>query len=235
MRKIGIFILIIFLSGCATASYRVAPVFEKYFDTPKTITMVPPDIKIHRLTAGGIPELVDEWSDDAKKKIVRLLKDELDIFRSVKVSLTDEGNLGEKDRDFLKEEKGLFYAVAYSIIMHTYSPENTFKHKLAHFDYTMGSEISALSDITGGDVLLFCSGTNYIWTAGRVALSVFAAVVSGSMLMPGPEWFIAALVDAKTGNIIWFNYISMPGDLRNEEVDKKVIKAVFSSFPAKYK
>jgi hypothetical protein len=41
------------------------------------------------------------------------------------------------------------------------------------------------------------------------------------------------LVDVKTGDVVWFNYIPMPGDLRNKEVDRKLIKKLFSDFPKK--
>lgn len=241
MRKTYVFVFLLLLSGCAT-TYRTNLRFEDYFcaQRPKTIAIMPPDIKIHRLTAGGVSELVDEWSDEATEKVVNLLIQQINSFRSLTVSSFKIEYLNEEKRSFLKEQRGLFNAVSYSIISHTYLPESTFSHKIAHFDYTLGHEIAPLSEIANADTLLFCSGRNYIWTSGRVVLSTFGLLIGAatgvSVIVPaGPEWLVVSLVDAKTGDVVWFDFVAMPGDLRNEEVDRKHIKRIFSSFPEKWR
>lgn len=228
------------LSGCATANFRTNQKFEGFFSSQKNVAIMPPDIKINKLSAGGVPELVDEWSDDAKGKILAILTKELSLFPSMKVSLIKDFEMQESAKYSLKEQQGLFRAVADSIIIHTYLPESTFKHKLANFDYTLGTEISTLSSAADSDVLLFCLGTNYLWTGGRIALSIFGMLASGVTgvyvgPMPMPEYFILSLVDSKTGDVIWFDYVYAPGDLRNEEVDQKLVSRILNNFPKSWK
>jgi hypothetical protein len=199
---------------------------------------MPPDVKIHSLTAGGVPELIDEWSQDSKTIIIDLIKEELGVLPLLRLSFIEEDSLSTSDKLFIKEEKGLFSAVANGVVMHTYLPESKFKHKLESFDYTLGPEVSQILDIHQCDALLFCSGSNYIWTTGRVILSIFSTLAGAAtgvyvIPMPGPEWIMVSLVDVKTGDVVWFNYIPMPGDLRNKEVDRKLIKKLFSDFPKK--
>ncbi|OGX17720.1 MAG: hypothetical protein A2Y00_04560 [Omnitrophica WOR_2 bacterium GWF2_43_52] len=241
MKKIVIIVSLLLLSGCAT-TYRTNSLFENYFDgqKQKTIAMMPPDIKIHRLTAGGVTELVDEWSDAAKKSIISLIQEEVKPFRSLALSPFKTEFLNESEVGFLKEQLGLFNAVSYSIISHTYMPESIFKHKIAHFDYTLGNEIATLGEFSKADAFLFCSGRNYIWTSGRVVLSTFGLLLGAAagvtIVVPaGPEWLAVSLVDAKTGDVVWFDFIAMPGDLRKEEVDRQHIKRIFSSFPEKWR
>lgn len=238
MRKVLLIFSLVLLSGCATTSYRANKCFETYFDTPKTVAVVPPDVKIHKLTAGGVIELVDEWSDDAKNDLLAAVKSELADFPKIKLIVIDEKALSEGQREYLREQEALYKAVSVSIINHTYVPISTFPHKLQDFDYTLGPEISAVSSIVAADSLLFCSGTNYIWTTGRVCMATFGLLLgaaSGVCVLPtaGPEMLSMSLVDTVTGNIIWFDYVPMQGDLRNADLDAKLAKKFFSHFPKK--
>jgi hypothetical protein len=236
MKRILIAFVLAFLSGCATIPhYRVNPAFKGYFGEPKTIAIMPPDVKIHRLTAGGVSELMDGWSQQAESAILKAIKNEMRLLSSTELTLIDDSSLQENSRDFLKEQQGLFNAVAFSIISHTYIPESTFRHKLKNFDYTLGSEISGISEIVECDAILFSSGCNYIWTAGRTSLQFFALLVGAAtgvtIIIPaGPEWIMLSLVDAKSGDVIWFDYIAMPGDLRKDIVASRSIAKLFYGF-----
>ena len=84
------------------------------------------------------------------------------------------------------------------------------------------------------DAILFCAGKNYIWTKGRISLSLFGILVSAATGVPvivpaGPEWIAIALVDGRSGDLIWFDYRPMPGDLRKAEVVEKLVKKIFKS------
>lgn len=239
MRKILIlmFISMLFLTGCAaTKDYRATPFFENYFNNPRKITIMPPDIEIHLLTAGGIDEIRDEWSDIAKVNVLNAIREELSSLPLVKTSLLDLAQLNEADKEFVKEQNGLYNAVAASIIWHTYLPGSTFKHKLDNFDYTLGADIAHISDSSEPDGLLFCAGQKYVWTAGRTSTAIFGLLVgaaTGVYFIPGsgPEFIVVSLVDAKTGDVIWFNYKPSQVDWRDGEVCRENIKKLFRSFP----
>lgn len=240
MKKILLFVCLVLVSGCASVHYRAPKSFETYFDTPKTIAVMPPDIKVHQLTAGGVTELMDEWSYDAEKDMLTALREELSEFPGIKLVFIDEKALSQEVRDRLREEEGLYKAVAYSIINHTYNPGSIFRHKLDNFDYTLGPDVSWISSLADADALLFCSGTNYIWTTGRVCMAAFGLLVgaaTGVCVIPaaGPEWLSVSLVDIKTGDFIWFDYLPMQGDLREIEINRKLADKLFVSFPKKWR
>ncbi|MBF0523165.1 MAG: hypothetical protein HQL24_08940 [Candidatus Omnitrophica bacterium] len=240
MKKLLLVFLILSLYGCSTVTYRKSPRFENYFDQSKTIGVISPGVKIYSLTAGGIDQYNDEWSIQSKEKILRLIKEKLETVSNSKVAYIDEKQLNESQKDLVSEQNGMFFTVAHSIIAHTYLPVSQFPYKVKNFDYTMGDEVGDLNSIANVDTLLFCSGRNYIWTTGRVSLSIFGALLGAAtgvcVIVPaGPEWIVLSLVDAKTGEVIWFNYKPMPGDLRNEDVDKKIIDELFKDFPEKWR
>lgn len=228
------------LTGCTVVSYRKNTEFEGYFDSSKTVVVVKPDINMYKLTAGGVDEFNAQWTAASRVLVSQRIKQELENYRSIKTAYMETNNLAEDDQDILDQQAGMFFVVSNSIITHTYLPESSFPHKIKHFNYTMGKEISALQKFGSADTYLFCSGRNYIWTAGRATLATFGLLVGAAtgvtIIIPaGPEWIVAALVDAHTGNVIWFNYIPMPGDMREEKVVDRVIRSLFKSFPEKWR
>lgn len=195
---------------------------------------MPLDIKMYRLTAGGVDEYVDEWTSQAKTNAQASLDAELKSVSNLAWANLDSESLTEEQKDFLREQEGLFKAIAYSIVQHTYVPETGIKEQKKNFDYTIGEEVSRVMEFAPGDTLLFYSGRNYIWTAGRVMMYLFASTVFGQNAMyivpPGQEWLMVSLVDAKSGDVIWFNYKPMPGDLRNEKSHKSALRSLMKDF-----
>ncbi|MBI3008065.1 MAG: hypothetical protein HYY56_00865 [Candidatus Omnitrophica bacterium] len=43
----------------------------------KTVVIMPVDVKMYKVTAGGVKELMDEWSDEAKDNILKSVKEEI--------------------------------------------------------------------------------------------------------------------------------------------------------------
>jgi hypothetical protein len=234
IKKGFILFAVIFLTGCSTVNHRVNTKYNDYFKEPKKVAVMPLDIKMFRLTAGGMDEYVDEWTQQAKRNAENALADSLAAVPDLSWKYLDETTLTEGQKDFLREQKGLFGAVSYSIVAHTYMGDTAIKSKKENFEYTLGEEISRVMEFAPGDTLLFYSGRNYIWTAGRVMMYLFAATVFGENAMyivpPGEEWLIMSLVDAKTGDVIWFNSKAMPGDLRDEKTHKGVVKKLMKDF-----
>ncbi len=222
-------VVFLFVSGCAT-TYRANKSFSVYFDKPKAIVVMPIDVKMNQVTAGGVTELMDEWTDEAKKNITLALKDEFGAIENVRLTFIDERNLSSGQKDFLKSQQGLFNSVADSIFIHTYNPVFTFPHKIKNFDYTMGTEFSQMASVMPADAYLFCQGVNHIWTGGRVCLAVVAAI-AGVEILPHPEWFVLSLVDAKTGDVVWFDSVDQQGDLRGLDLDHALVRRLLNNFP----
>lgn len=237
MRVFIFLVVVVFtLNGCSTVSYRANSQFHAYFESSKTVAIINPDIKMYQLTAGGVEEYNADWSQNSNRIILERLQEELENLSRTKFVYLQESTLNKNDLQLLDEQKGIFFTVADSILMHTYSPETTFRHKLKKFDYTLGNEIKSLDKLISADTFLFCSAKNYIWTSGRTILAtlgILTTLATGvAMVVPAGNEFIAvALVDSISGDIMWFNYIPMPGDLRDETAVDSIITRLFKDFP----
>jgi hypothetical protein len=239
MKKLFVLMVICFicLSGCASVPIRRHSQFDNYFSTgEKTVTLMPIDIKFYKLTAGGMSEQMDEWDADSDELFKAALMERLDISPKIRISIFDEGKINNDQKKFLETQNGLYRAVAQSIILHTYTPGCLFPNKISSFDYTLGRDLSQVNDFMHTDALLFLSGSRTYWTGGRVFLAcwgVLLSSVSGVAVLPAsvPDWVAASLVDAKTGNVIWFRYVGLPGnqigDLRNERVVENTVDYLF--------
>lgn len=230
-------IIAFFLVGCAAAPIRKNSRFDSYFQNgEKTVSVVPVSIKFYKLTAGGVPEQMDEWDIQSDALFKTAIMEKLDSSRKIKIKILDEDTLNSDLKTFLDEQTGLYRAVSQSIIAHTYMEGNIFPLKLKNFDYTLGPQLNRINDFIPCDTILFISGTTTYWTGGRVFLGVCGALLgaaTGIVVLPGdvPDWVSAALVDSKTGDIIWFRYMGAPncqiGDLRDKKTVSKTVNYLF--------
>jgi hypothetical protein len=120
--------------------------------------------------------------------------------------------------------------------MHTYQPETRFEAKLGKFDYTLGP-VQSLAQAVDADALLFVYGADYISTGGRIALQTVGMILAAAMgvvVVPqgAPTILMAALVDPKTGDVLWFDFKVSPGahDLRKPESASDLVTQLFTYF-----
>lgn len=238
-KLLSLLIFAIFLGGCAGVPIRTHPQFTGYFkgEEEKTVTVAPISIKFYKLTAGGVCEQMDEWDIESDALFKTAIIENLEPSPRIKIKILEENNLTPDLKTFLDEQTGLYRAIAQSVISHTYMPVFTFPLKLKNFDYTLGPDLNRINDYISTDTLLFISGTTTYWTGGRVLLGVCGVLLgaaTGVVVLPGdsPDWISVALVDSKTGNVIWFRYLGAPnyqiGDLRNKDGVSKTIKYLFN-------
>lgn len=229
-------IAILTSAGCASVPARINPQFTGYFKTPKNVYIMPSEIKQYKLTAGGVIEEMDDWEDKTDAFFQNDIKGILGTSGRMKIDNLDISQADSNLKDFIREQNGLYQAVAQSIIMHTYLPVSTFQHKINQFDYSLGPEVGGINKFMSVDTLLFVGGKRTYWTGGRIlvnACAMLAGAAVGVAIIPAqvPDWLAVSLVDAKTGNIIWFRYLGQPeaaiGDLREKEEVAKVTKYLF--------
>ncbi len=195
------------LCGCAT-TVRKSSQFNETFPRIKTVAVLPADIKVYKITVGGVTELIDEWSDRAKELIRNDLKNDLTNKNRLNVKFIDEDWLKQKDKETWMRNKGLFSAISLSALQHAYGTVNGFDTKIKNFDYSLGSEIGNLSKLCEADALLFVYGFDYEATSGRKALwwwGFSLGIATGIMYLPQePSELIMALIDAHTGDVLMF-------------------------------
>lgn len=226
---------IAFLSGCATTPYRAHPQFEDRLRTGLTVALVPPDVKVYQITAGEVREQMDEWSETARTNVLAAMRKRLGSGRVLTVREFDPAK-SQAAREEFEDASPLFQAVALSAVLHTYRPETQFKTKMDRFDYSLGP-LPALAEASEADALVFVRAVDNISTGGRVARNVALVLIgaaAGVVIIPqgGVTAMSAALVDARTGDILWFNTHASGGghDLRDPASAETFVAQAFEAF-----
>lgn len=226
-----IFMLIsclLFLScGCAVMKSRTHPEFEERYKNIKTSGLIPPDIEIYELSAGGVRELKDEWSEIGKENVFNALMKKFKE-KGIKVDTLT------KDEE-MEDTLALYRAVSMCINLHTQGP-SAFPEKQKNFDYSIGS-IEKTLDKYGVDALMIVYGSDESTTGGRQALIAFgllASIATGVPVVPraGITTMNVALVDP-SGTILWYNCkrSGASHDLRKPEDATSFVEDIFSDFP----
>jgi hypothetical protein len=233
------------LSACVTTeTYRVNPRFRQQSERIQTVTVLPADVKVYQIDAGGIREPMEEWCSQAKNNILRAVENQLSTKMRTIVDVLTEELLDEK-KSHWEETRALYSAVSAMVFLHTYQnpniPNHYFAEKLKNFDYSLGSDVQSLAP--GASMLLFLEAEDHIWTGGRRALQglgallgIAAGVATGVVIIPymgGGTTIQAALVDSATGDLLWINAVRAGAgtDLRDATSATNMVNDLFKDFP----
>jgi hypothetical protein len=229
--------LLLCLGGCATTTQHSSDSFRKPAGSYRLIVMKP-DISVSVLTAGGMNEPRADWTLTARENVLTSLRQQQGkhggsmkvVFASTSAA-NDDPTLSELDR--------LHAAVGQSILLHMYTPGQALPTKKNAFDWTLGRLATDYGKSTGQDYALFLYARDSFSSGGRVALQAMSMLgcVVGVCVMPGGgvQQAFVSLVDLKTGDVVWFNYLlSSVGDIRTPEgADKMVNKLLETMSDAK--
>ncbi len=225
--------------------YREAPNYRVRFADLETITLVPPLVAVYSMSSGDIEQEIQEWSDEANRNSVASVRTQVEEMGKrfvpfagtrgprpdFRMGIADDVNT-RREASPASDSWLLFEAAKEAILRHTYDPLVLFPDMMKRFDYTLGREADALLAGTDADAFLLVIATDEVPTAERQALvgvGAAAALYTGSYAGPGatPAEVIAALVESSSGDILWFNKVSMPiADLRNPESNAALVKKV---------
>ena len=229
----------LFLSACATlpASYRMNPQLNEKLNTAKRITIIPLEIEVYELGAGGVNEKMDQWCVQAKNNVITAIQEQLETKPLLFIKPFQETMLSEEQRANLDETRALFDAVSSAIITHTYGiPEQRFPEKIENFDYSLGREVGQLA--RNVDALLFVrcldiipTGAKQALEAGKLILGVLAGVAVPINM--GGTLVSIALVYPDTGLIIWYNQhgSGISADLRDPIKTTEIVNKLLDDLP----
>ncbi|HEY7162954.1 MAG TPA: hypothetical protein VIB79_00200 [Candidatus Binatia bacterium] len=183
-------------------------------------------------------EKIDDWSDQANENVTNIVKRELATNSAFSLQTFSAETLDTKAGPELDQTLALLDAVNLSILRHVYTnaePAYYFADKIYNFDYSVGDGISRVA--AGSDAILIISGVDHISTGGRVALQV-ATVLMGNVQAAinregGVTALNAALVDSRTGSILWYKIAGSNGDhdLRDATSAADLVKELLRDFP----
>lgn len=215
------------LAGCAAPVQRQTPELRREAGKTPRVVVMPLDVELSQLTAGGLPEPHSEWTDAALKHMRAALDEEA---RARNVLLVDfQNDRGTSaDRETSLDLVKLHRAVGGAVLMHQYLPALALPSKDGKFDWSLGPSVAAIARTHEADYALFVYVRDSYATAGRVAVIVVGALL-GALVPGGSQVGFASVVDLKTGDIVWFNrLIRAYGDLRTPEAAAETVKALVS-------
>jgi hypothetical protein len=226
LRLVVAVLLLAFLAGCATAVKRQTPELRREPGVTPTIVVMPLDVELSQVTAGGMEEPQAEWTEAAHKHMRAALEEEAKARKVTLVSF--DPDRGEPaDRETSLALVALHRAVGTSVLMYQYTAPGL-PSKQGKFDWALGPAVASISRSHKADYALFLFVRDSYATAGRVALIAVAALL-GAGIPGGSQVGFASLVDLKTGDIVWFNrLVRASGDLRTPAAAAETVKLLVS-------
>ena len=226
-----VLLVMIMTSGCATTSNKAVADLSLRKNTER-ILLMPMDIELSELTAGGVLEPNAAWTADANRFVHEAISEK--IASQSRVQVTDLNIMTERmnaeERNLQTQLIKLHEAVGQTILLHKYIAPFKLPNK-SGLDWTLGEKAGFLKEKFDADYALFIYLRDSYASAGRVGVIIVAAAL-GVGVSGGQQVGFASLVDLNTGQVVWFNRLMRTvGDLRNREDAASSIDELLVDFP----
>jgi len=217
------------LVACQTTS-EVAQVRPDLRPGSTRIALMPLELQLYQLTAGGVREPKAEWTRDAEVHVRRAIN-VIQSEKQLQLVTFDPTALPLERQKVMDQLVKLHGIVGGEIFLQTRIPQRRPPTKQGKFDWSIGNEVRTVAEATGARYGLFIFLEDSYSSGGRVALGIAMALL-GVGIQGGAQVGYASLVDLNTGQIAWFGTIlNGSGDLRTEEAAEASLRSLFSSLP----
>ena len=235
---LGVLGVVAVLAGCAAtpnASLHESIAGKTEQRMPRKMLLLPADIRVHEISAGGVVEKVDDWTISASNhamKSVREIAGSKNLFEPKEVPA-----LADSDKQVLDQHLALYELVAASADFSKSGPFAPWRERAKNFDYTLGPGLRELAERSDLDAAVIVIGSDYISSSGRkatMALGILAAALTGVAVIPvgGTAYVSVGVVDLRSGNLLWFaTSRGQTDDLRQEQQVRAVLDKLFSGYP----
>jgi hypothetical protein len=228
LRAAGIVVALLLAACAQTQSNRADGL--KSLPAASRVILMPLDIELGLLNAGGITEPRADWTDAARNHLnaaLEALLDDDDTDLIVDDGTDPYAGLDDVEVQLIK----LHGELGQSILLHQYEPAFKLPSRPAGFDWTLGPEVVRLKHHYDADFALFVFVRDSYTSSGRAAVIALGALF-GAVIPGGRQVGFASLVDLNTGRIVWFNrLVSTAGDLRTAEAAKTSATSLVAGFP----
>jgi hypothetical protein len=206
------------------------PELEARAENMKKIVLLPPEITVCELTAGGVKEKREKWCEAGKKNVEKALVDTLKE-KDVRLKFMKVNRWNKKE---IEDIHALYRAVGISIINHTFmyaGNMNVFPERIENFDYSIGS-VEKLVKKNKADGLLIVYANDEVSTKGRKILEIVRAINPFAQREGEITSMVAALTD-ETGAILWFRTMVNNGkyDLRDSKSTYAFVEELMNEYP----
>jgi hypothetical protein len=215
----------------AFAQYRHAAFNSESPPTlPKKVLVIPAEVRVQEISAGGVMTRVPELTVKASANLSESTRRYLINKKSLEAS-ADLPALTDMEKDQLDDYLATFYMVSLSAFNTTQYGGSAWEHKRRNFDYSLGRGLAFLKDKTGADAALMIVGDDVVTTGGRKAAAVIGALV-GVVVPMGRSVVYACMVDLTTGDLLWINSaLSGSKDLSNESSAASMVADILAPYP----
>jgi len=228
VKSLSVCLVLLYLAGCAQTSVMKKQDYRISEDSVSVVLM-PIDIQLSALTAGGINELRADWTATASQHFSNALEREMAAHNDklLPYETPDDSAIRDIHTQIIK----LHEVVGSTILLYAFLPATIPPTKRDVFDWSLGQEVVTLRESTGADYGLFVYMRDSYSTAGRKAMIVASALL-GVSVQGGTQIGFSTLVDLRNGNIVWFNRLfSTTGDLRTETSASSAIRQLLKDIP----
>jgi hypothetical protein len=203
----------------------------KWSSSDARIVVMPADVQLYVLDAGGMLEPEAEWTATATKYLTAGMRDEA-AAHHVNLVAYDESTAPSEVRDQFHQISKLFGVVGDEIVFHTYfGADFKLPTKGDNPEWSVGPAVEVLQTRYNADYALLTYLRDSYSSAGRVALMAVGAVL-GVGIPGGAQVGYTALVDLRTGDIVWFHrLVRASGDARDENGARDTAKTMLEDFP----
>jgi hypothetical protein len=205
---------------------RAASLAEGFSRLPAgaVVLLMPLDIELFSVSAGGILEPQAEWTEKAHANLRQAF-----LTRSSALNINFMPLPGEVD-EVVERLNRLHGAVGQAIALH-HRGAFALPTKEGRLDWSLGEEAALMRERTGADYALFAFVRDSYASSERVAMMVVGLLL-GVGLGGGMQVGYASLVDLATGRVVWFNtLLRASGDLREPEKARESCDALLDKFP----
>lgn len=222
--------LVALAAGCAQTTTLTRTDSTRPILAGARVLLMPTDITLYELTAGGLQEPKADWTASARTHLLAALQDELAKDHIRLVAYWPPNTDPSKQYAYIQLAK-LHNLVGVTILKHRLGLGPPLPTKHGVFDWSLGAGARVLHQDSGADYGLFLFIQDSYATAGRKAIMAVAAV--GGVVVPGGRQLgFASLVDLASGDIVWFNWLpNGTHDLRDADSARKAIRELLAGFP----
>jgi hypothetical protein len=217
------------LAGCVTNANSQIDTLKRPAGQPR-IVLMPVDVELSELTAGGLHEPRADWTESARRNLASAFQVEKAAL-GLHVVEFDDSALPQEQRDTLNQISKLHGAIGATIQLNQYVSAARLPTKGGRMDWTIGKSVRELRAAQDADYAMFVFVRDSYTSAGRAALMVAAAVL-GVGIQGGAQVGFVSLVDLDTGDIVWFNrLVRGSGDLRTPEPARETARTLLTGLP----
>jgi len=148
----GLLLAALLVVGCAQTPSHQTSGKAAIRDADPSVLLMPPDILLQELTAGGQLNTNAAWTKAGERNVSQALNLALqnkgiDLLRYTEDDTQSDSGVAERHQQVVK----LHAAVGDTILIHKYSPQMALPTKEGRFDWTLSEEAARLGDEYAAD------------------------------------------------------------------------------------